>query len=87
MQDLLKSGWDHNTEQQVPGIWNTTTPHMADAKSTPSYSLDLHFIGFITIVRPMMTISVRNKKSKVCEIGGVQYVPKLSLTGIDPRFV
>ena len=43
------------------------------------------FRFYNAIVGPMMTISV--KKSEVCNIGGVQYVQKLSLTGSDPRFV
>ena len=27
------------------------------------------------------------KKAKLCKIGGVKYVRKISFTGIDPRFV
>ena len=41
---------------------NRLRSETADAKSTPSYSSDLHFLSIVVIVRPMMTISVLSSK-------------------------
>ena len=67
-------------------FWITTL--MADAKRTPSYSLDLHFLDIIMQLSDLWWhFQLDLPKSKICNIGGVQYVRKISLTDIGPRIV
>ena len=60
----------------------------ADAKSTTSYFLGLTFLGIIMSVSDLRW-QCRSliKKSNGFNSGGVQYVWKISSTGIDRRFV
>ena len=57
-------------------------------KAPPLISSDLHFL-VIKCHCPTFddNIGPKFKKSEVCNIGGIQYVQKISLMGIDPRFV
>ena len=65
--------------------WNPPRAEMADAKRTPSYSLDLHFLSIKMQLSDMMTFLVRSSKIRDLQHWGYTICSKINSTNIGPR--